>query len=300
MNHAGEIRYLARLAAPDVALVNNAGPAHIEFFGSVEAIARAKGEIFEGLKPGGTAVINADDRHAGLWRELAGGRRIVEFGIDRPAAVSATYRLQLARERDRGEDTAGRGRDGVEGAGRAQREKRARRERRRSGAAGAGAGYRTGAGALCRHQGAAAEEGRPERRHADRRHLQRQSRIDARRDRCAGAGAGEKAVGAGRHGRARPQRAPNCTPRSGGSRASRASSRLLTLGEASANAAQAFGTGARHFTRIEDLLAEVENALAPGVTVLVKGSRFMQMERVVKAFVSETGERRETRDGANP
>jgi UDP-N-acetylmuramoyl-tripeptide--D-alanyl-D-alanine ligase len=85
MNHAGEIRYLARLAAPDVALVNNAGPAHIEFFGSVEAIARAKGEIFEGLRPGGTAVINADDRHAGIWRELAGGRRIVNFGIDRPA-----------------------------------------------------------------------------------------------------------------------------------------------------------------------------------------------------------------------
>src|SRR5207344_2109562 len=94
MNHAGEIRYLTRLAAPDVALVNNAGPAHFEFFGSVEAIARAKGEIFEGLQPGGTAVINADDRHAGLWRSLAGDRRVVEFGLSRPAAVSARYALR--------------------------------------------------------------------------------------------------------------------------------------------------------------------------------------------------------------
>ena len=60
--------------------------------------------------------------------------------------------------------------------------------------------------------------------------------------------------------------------------------RLFTLGELSAHATQAFGAGARHFTRIEDLLAEIENALAPDVTVLVKGSRFMQMERVVQAL----------------
>jgi UDP-N-acetylmuramoyl-tripeptide--D-alanyl-D-alanine ligase len=61
---------------------------------------------------------------------------------------------------------------------------------------------------------------------------------------------------------------------------------LLALGEQAAHAARAFGAGARHFTRIEDLLAEVENALAPDVVVLVKGSRFMQMERIVKSFES--------------
>ncbi len=60
--------------------------------------------------------------------------------------------------------------------------------------------------------------------------------------------------------------------------------RLFTLGELSAHAARAFGGSARHFSRIEDLLAEIENALAPEVTVLIKGSRFMQMERVVKSF----------------
>jgi UDP-N-acetylmuramoyl-tripeptide--D-alanyl-D-alanine ligase len=59
---------------------------------------------------------------------------------------------------------------------------------------------------------------------------------------------------------------------------------VLTLGELAQHAARAFGAGGRHFTRIEDLQAEVENALAPDVTVLVKGSRFMQMERVVGAF----------------
>jgi UDP-N-acetylmuramoyl-tripeptide--D-alanyl-D-alanine ligase len=59
--------------------------------------------------------------------------------------------------------------------------------------------------------------------------------------------------------------------------------RLLTLGELSAHAARAFGPGARHYTRIEDLLAEIERALAPDVAVLIKGSRFMQMERIVQS-----------------
>ncbi|MGZ8267991.1 MAG: UDP-N-acetylmuramoyl-tripeptide--D-alanyl-D-alanine ligase, partial [Burkholderiales bacterium] len=94
MNHAGEIRYLTRLAGPDVALVNNAGTAHIEYLGSQEAIARAKGEIFEGLEAAGTAVINADDAYAPLWREVAGYRRRIEFALDHPAEVTATYELR--------------------------------------------------------------------------------------------------------------------------------------------------------------------------------------------------------------
>jgi UDP-N-acetylmuramoyl-tripeptide--D-alanyl-D-alanine ligase len=59
---------------------------------------------------------------------------------------------------------------------------------------------------------------------------------------------------------------------------------LFTLGDLSAAAALAFGAGGRHFEYIEDLLHDVENLLAPDVTVLVKGSRFMQMERVVRSF----------------
>jgi UDP-N-acetylmuramoyl-tripeptide--D-alanyl-D-alanine ligase len=61
--------------------------------------------------------------------------------------------------------------------------------------------------------------------------------------------------------------------------------RLLCLGELSLQTVEAFGTGAMHFERIEELLAETEQALGPDVTVLVKGSRFMQMERVVKSFI---------------
>jgi len=90
MNHAGEIDYLTHLACPTVALVNNAAAAHLAGLGSVEAVARAKGEIFSGLSSDGTAIINADDPHAALWRGLAGTRRILSFGMEQPADVSAT------------------------------------------------------------------------------------------------------------------------------------------------------------------------------------------------------------------
>lgn len=95
MNHAGEIAYLTRLALPDVALINNAMPAHLDGLGSVEGVARAKGEIFLGLAKGGTAVINADDAYAGLWRELAAPYRILTFGLEQPSDVSASYRLEV-------------------------------------------------------------------------------------------------------------------------------------------------------------------------------------------------------------
>jgi len=88
-NHPGEIAYLAAIARPDVGLVTNAGAAHLEGFGSIEGVARAKGEMFAGLAADGTAVVNADDRFAALWRQLSGDRRIISFGIDSPADVSA-------------------------------------------------------------------------------------------------------------------------------------------------------------------------------------------------------------------
>lgn len=90
-NHAGEIDYLTKLALPTVAIVNNAGPAHLEGFGSLEGVAKAKGEIYGGLSANGTAIINADDQFAALWRELCVGKRVLSFGIDKPADVSARW-----------------------------------------------------------------------------------------------------------------------------------------------------------------------------------------------------------------
>ncbi|NNG12935.1 MAG: UDP-N-acetylmuramoyl-tripeptide--D-alanyl-D-alanine ligase [Halobacteria archaeon] len=98
-NHHGEIDYLTRLARPTIAVVTNAGPAHLEGFGDLEGVARAKGEVFARLASGSTAVINADDRFAPLWRELAGAARVIDFGLEQPAAVQANWKGDVSGSR---------------------------------------------------------------------------------------------------------------------------------------------------------------------------------------------------------
>jgi UDP-N-acetylmuramoyl-tripeptide--D-alanyl-D-alanine ligase len=85
-NHPGEIAYIAGLAKPDVAVISNAGAAHLEGFGSLEGVASAKGELIASLGRGGTAVLNAEDRFFGRWCEMAGDRAVISFGFG-PGAV---------------------------------------------------------------------------------------------------------------------------------------------------------------------------------------------------------------------
>jgi len=88
MNHPGEITGLARMAAPTVALVNNAQREHQEFMATVEAVARENASVFDALSVDGMAVFPSDDEHAALWRELAAGRRVTTFSdTDRSADV---------------------------------------------------------------------------------------------------------------------------------------------------------------------------------------------------------------------
>lgn len=96
MNHTGEISYLSKIGKPTVALINNAGSAHVGELGSFEAIAHAKGEIFDGLAADGIAVINIDDVFASLWQTLAGERNTITFGLKNKADVSASYQLQAS------------------------------------------------------------------------------------------------------------------------------------------------------------------------------------------------------------
>ena len=79
-NHPGELAALVRIARPTIGLITNAGAEHLEGFGSLEGAARAEGEMVEGLEPAGTAIINADDPFADLWRGLTKAK-IVSFGL---------------------------------------------------------------------------------------------------------------------------------------------------------------------------------------------------------------------------
>ena len=100
MNHAGEISGLTSLVRPHVAVITTVAPAHLEFFASVEAIADAKSEIFEGLEPGGVAVLNRDNEHFARMRahvERSRAGRVVTFGRH-PAADWRLEELRLAPE----------------------------------------------------------------------------------------------------------------------------------------------------------------------------------------------------------
>ncbi len=88
-NHPGEIAFLTHLVHPTVAIITNAAEAHLEGFGDLDGVACAKGEIFQGLEPEGIAVVNADDTYASFWRQLTGSHRVITFGVDHPADVSA-------------------------------------------------------------------------------------------------------------------------------------------------------------------------------------------------------------------
>ncbi|EIJ41654.1 UDP-N-acetylmuramoyl-tripeptide--D-alanyl-D-alanine ligase [Beggiatoa alba B18LD] len=85
----GDIAYLCELAKPTIAAVTLCAPAHLDGFKSVEGVARTKGEIFEHLPNNGIAIINHDDFYSGLWQELAGQRKIITFGLQKSATITA-------------------------------------------------------------------------------------------------------------------------------------------------------------------------------------------------------------------
>lgn len=82
----GEIAYTVALTRPHVAIINNAGTAHVGEFGGPENIVEAKGEILEGLDAGGTAVLNLDDKAFATWRARAAGRQVLSFSVHNTAA----------------------------------------------------------------------------------------------------------------------------------------------------------------------------------------------------------------------
>ncbi len=88
-NHAGEIAYLTSLANPNVVVITNAGAAHLEGFGSIRGVSRAKGEILQNEKRPVAAVLNADDRYFDYWSSLVSDVRRISFGFRDEADVRA-------------------------------------------------------------------------------------------------------------------------------------------------------------------------------------------------------------------
>ncbi len=85
-NHVGEIAYTTQLVKPDVALVNNVAEAHLEGFGSIEGVKIAKGEIYQGLSAGGSAIINLDSCGEELWSDVLKDKKVRTFSVTNPQA----------------------------------------------------------------------------------------------------------------------------------------------------------------------------------------------------------------------
>ncbi len=280
MNHTGEIACLTRLARPDVAVITNAGAAHIEGLGSIDAVARAKGEIFAGLDQQGTAVINADDEYAPLWRTLIGEKRVIEFGFEAEAQITARFTSEAY-----GSAVQLKLPDGIQDVSL----KVPGTHNIRNGLAAAAAAVALGvdgktiAAGLERFKGVKGrlqiKQGKNQSVLIDDSYNANPESVKAALAVLAGA-AGRKILVLGDMGEL--GKASGNLHRTIGE-AARLSKldRLLTLGDLSKHASDAYGQGAQHFSTMEALLDDLENTLGADVTVLVKGSRFMRMERII-------------------
>lgn len=286
MNHAGEIDYLSRLARPSVAVVNNALTAHIGYLGSVEAIARAKGEIFNGLSDAGIAVFNADDDHAWIWREANAKRVVLDFGLEQPAVVRGqfvpdAYGSALTLNLPHAElKIALRvpGKHNVMNALAAA-----------TAAFALDVSHRSMVAGLSAFTGV---KGRLQKKPALHGSTFIDDTYNANPDSVKAAltvlaqQSGKKILVLGDMGELGSD-ALALHAQIGLVARAAGIDRLLALGELTKETAGVFGAGAMHFERIQELLAELENELTPDTTVLVKGSRFMQMERVVNSFMED-------------
>ncbi|HET9023773.1 MAG TPA: UDP-N-acetylmuramoyl-tripeptide--D-alanyl-D-alanine ligase [Burkholderiaceae bacterium] len=287
MNHAGEIAYLAELVRPTVALVNNAQREHQEFMRSVEATAYENGEVIAALplSEDGVAVFPADDACTPIWRQIAGTRRVVDFALDADAVVTATYTLRAEGARVSmatplgliDVDLAVTGVHSVRnalaaaacaiGAG-IDAGSIAEGLRSFRPVAGRGVRLRTSEGGLL----------------IDDTYNANPDSVRAAIDLLA-ALAGERVLVLGDMGEV-GERGPEFHREVGTYARERGVEALFALGPMARDAAEAFGERAVHCADVESLLKALRPRLGPSVTVLVKGSRFMRMERVVQALAA--------------
>jgi len=281
MNHPGEIAALAAIACPTVALVNNAQREHLEFMRTVEAVAAENASVFDALPADGVAVLNADDAMADMFRQKAGERRRIEFGL-RSGDVTGRYSLrplesEIVLQTPAGETRAMLAIPGEHNVRNAL------------------------AAAACAHAvgippeaiGAGLTAFRP---YAGRLQVKKtvsgatliDDSYNANPDSVRAAidvlasCPGPTALVLGDMGEVGEQ-GPEFHAEIGRYAKEKGIALLLALGTATPAAVRAFGDGGRHFDGIEKLLDETKGV----TTILVKGSRFMKMERVIAVLAGE-------------
>jgi UDP-N-acetylmuramoyl-tripeptide--D-alanyl-D-alanine ligase len=294
-NHPGEVAALAQIARPSVGMITNAGAEHLEGFGSLEGVARAEGEMVAGLDAAATAVINADDQFAPLWRGSTRAR-VVTFGV----RTAADYRASEVRTsvgnggfRTQFRLSAPTGSAAIELAlGGAHNIANALAAAAAAASAGASlehiaaglAGVRAVPGRLQFKQTSGGawliDDSYNANPSSVRAAIEVLASLEGRRWLVLGdmgelgAFAAEAHAEVGEYARAQ------------------GIERLYACGTLMQRAAGSFGAGAQWFADVESLTGALRAALAhagPAVRLLIKGSRFNRLERVVNALTGETG-----------
>ena len=290
-NHPGEIARLAELARPGIGVVNNAGDAHLEGFGSREGVAHAKGELFAALGDHGVAVVNADDDYAPLWREMAGHADVLTFGLaddanvragnPHPEPPEAPVATDFVLQTPVGNQNVTLPLPGVHNV--------------RNALAAAACAVALGMDVRDIAAGLMAVRPAPGRLSWRRAHNGARLLDDTYNANPTSLRAGLELLGTVKArrwlvlgGMAELGRGAEQMHFAAGEDARALGiERLYAVGPLARHAAAGFGAGAVHFDDLDALVAEVRERLTPEVAVLVKGSRSSRMERVVAALTGE-------------
>ncbi len=294
MNHPGEIATLAAIAQPTVALVNNAQREHLEFMATVERVAQENGAVIDALPQHGVAVFPADDLYSALWAAKAGRRRVLRFGGADDANGAAEVRCVQAdwlgaAWQVTASTPAGPVQYALHIAG---------RHNVKNSLAAVACSLAAGVPLAQIARGLSAFEpvqGRSRARlvrHGARQITLVDDSYNANPDSVRAAVEVLASLPAprllvlGDMGEVGAQ-GPQFHAEAGQQARALGIESLFTLGELSAAAATSFGTG-RHFSDCQSLQAAVLAELPRVASVLVKGSRFMKMERVLEAILQQT------------
>lgn len=295
----GDIAYLTAIARPDVALVNNVAAAHLERMGSLLGVAQTKGAIYQALPEGGVAVVNADDAFALYFSERLRGRRVVRFGLDAGADVTARG-IETGMQGSRFTLVAPQGETDI-------LLPLAGRHNVRNALAAAAMAMAVGATLAQVRDGLAGVQGVAGRLASHRlrcgatlvddSYNANPGSLAAAIDTLAETG-GEAWLVLGDMRELGADEA--ALHAEAGARARAAGiARLYALGPLSAHAVQAFGEGARQFDAHAALADALWADLRAGTTVLVKGSRGSAMDKIVAALLQrDAGPDGETTDAA--
>ncbi len=289
-SHPGDIEYLSRLAQPTVAVITNAGPAHLEGLNNVAEVAHTKGGIYRGLPVAGSAVINADDMYNPLWREMASGHAQISFGMQAPATVHTRVHQVTLRA-----DGSGFMLHTPRGSIHIELSVLGLHNVYNALAASAAAlavnielaEIRAGLATLTPVTGRL----QPKRGVYGAHLIDDTYNANPASVRAAiavlAALPGERLVVLGDMGELGPA-GPSLHAEIGAVARAAGITRLYALGELSVETVRAFGKGATHYTAHKHLIDAVRTGLQAGAgahTVLIKGSRFMRMEQIVAALL---------------